>query len=54
MRITGFGLVGRVAAITVLGRSASLRWSRMRVRVLLRVAGHGRLWPGHGSVAAGP
>ena len=42
----GFGLVGHVDAITVLGRSASLRWLRMCVRALPRMAGRGRLWPG--------
>ena len=38
------GLAHRVDTVTKLGRSASPRWSR--VHALLRVVGHGCLWPG--------
>ena len=48
----GLRLVGCLGAITMLGRSAPLHWSR--VHTLLCVAGHGYLWPGYGPTAAGP
>ena len=47
----GLGLVGRVGAVTTLGRSALPRW--YRVRALPRVAGRVCLWPGRGPAAVG-
>ena len=48
----GIGLVGHVGTVTTLGRSAPPHWSRMHA--LLRMAGHGCLWPGYGLAAASP